>query len=107
MLADDLPDGWQPPPANSLLTEIGFGTREKIAKRARERLRVDLVAQGGSDEQADAVLDAISSGVPPEVLIAAAEEWRLQRCRLPRTCVRRSFTSRRSRGRRRGQRPHP
>ena len=28
-------------------------------------------------------LDAISSGVPPEVLIAAAEEWRLQRAAFP------------------------
>lgn len=83
VLAEDLPDGWPPPPANSLLTEIGFGTRDKIAKEQRARLRADLVAQGGSDEQADAVLDAISSGVPPEVLIAAAEEWRLQRVAFP------------------------
>ena len=83
LLVDDLPHGWQPPPADSLLTTVGFGTREKIAKALRERLRADLVAQGGSDEQADAVLEAISSGVPPEVLIAAVEEWRLQRAAFP------------------------
>ena len=83
VLADDLPDGWQPPSADSLLAQIGFGTRERIAKEQRERLRADLVAQGGSDEQADAMLEAISSGVPPEVLIAAAEEWRLQRAAFP------------------------
>jgi hypothetical protein len=83
VLAVDLPDGWPSPPANSLLTEVGFGTREKIAKEQRDRLHADLVAQGGSDEQANAVLDAISSGVPPEVLIAAAEEWRLLRFAFP------------------------
>lgn len=83
LLVDDLSDGWQEPPADSLLTAIGFGTREKIAKAQRERLRADLVAQGGSDQQADAVLDAISSGVPPEVFIAAVEEWRLQRAAFP------------------------
>lgn len=83
VLAEDLPDGWQPPSQDSLLIEIGFGTREKIARERRERLHADLVAQGGSDAQADAVLDAISSGVPPEVLIAAAEEWRLQRAAFP------------------------
>ncbi|EED31309.1 conserved hypothetical protein [gamma proteobacterium NOR5-3] len=83
VLAEELSEGWSPPPANSLLVAIGFGTREKIARAQRESLHAELVAQGGSTEQASAVLDAISSGVPPEVLLAAVEEWRLQRAAFP------------------------
>lgn len=83
VLAEDLPDGWETPADESLLIQVGFGTRDKIAKEQRERLRADLVAQGGSSEQADAVLEAISSGVPPEILIAAADEWRLRRASFP------------------------
>ncbi|HNJ98663.1 MAG TPA: hypothetical protein PLV13_11085, partial [Ilumatobacteraceae bacterium] len=83
VLAEDLPDGWEVPSEDSLLVQVGFGTRDRIAKEQRERLHADLVAQGGSTEQADAVLEAISSGVPPEVLIAAADEWRLQRAAFP------------------------
>lgn len=83
VLAAELPEGWSVPAEGSLLVELGFGTRETIAREKRDRLRADLIAQGGSDEQAVAVLDAISSGVPAEVLIAAAEEWRLQRAAFP------------------------
>jgi hypothetical protein len=83
VLADDLPGNWSRPSANSLLAELGFGTRESIAKQQLDRLRADLVAHSGSDDQANAVLDAISSGVPPEVLTAAVEEWRRQRAAFP------------------------
>ena len=83
VLADDLPDDWSRPSANSLLTEIGFGTRESIAKERRERLHADLVAQSGSCDLATALLDAISSGVPTEVLIGAVEKWRLHRVAFP------------------------
>jgi hypothetical protein len=76
VLAEELADGWSLPPANSLLIEIGFGTREKIAIEQRARLRADLVAHGGSEEQATAILDAINSGMPAEVMIAFTEEWR-------------------------------
>jgi len=83
VLADDLPDGWQRPRANSLLIKVGFGTREQLASEQRERLRADLKARLGSDEQVDVLLDVLDNGVPLAVLTAAGEKWQRQRAAFP------------------------